>query len=96
MTDLQNNGLSVTSPKGWSLVARGANTITMLILASAAIGTVYYVRDGFAEIKKEHAALTRHVAEGNCIQTLTPGERQALNFNKGASWKRFCWWMPDE
>ena len=30
-----------------------------------------------------------------CVNTLTPGERQALRFNKHTPWKAWCWWMDE-
>lgn len=94
--DLSTNGFSVSTPQGWNLMARGASTITILVLSMALTFTVYYVKEGFAAISKEHRAVARELAIGNCIQSLGPAEKKALHFNQGASWKHWCWWMPEE
>ena len=96
MSTSNGNELAVKGPGGIEAVAKGFNSITALVLAAALAFTVYNVKEGFADIKREHQRVERQLAIGNCIQTLTPGERQALNFNKGASWRRWCWWMPED
>lgn len=92
MTD---DTLSATGPGGWGIVARGASTIVILVLAAAMSFIVWTTQDSIAQLRSDHRILQREMAIASCIQTLTAGERQALRFNRNSPWQAWCWWMEE-
>lgn len=90
------NTLEVSTPRGWRITARGLQVVIILLLAFTLGILVFTMKEGMAQLNRDHLSLKQEIAISNCIQTLTPGERQALRYNKGAGgWKAWCWWMEE-